>query len=112
MIVRRASTFYGRINLTNENGDGIILSDSDYLIFSVKKSLKTNNANNIVIHKTLHEYDQINGSYPCVLSVEDTDIPSGNYFYDVGLQCSNGEFYHVTMPDLFIIKESIARKEN
>ena len=111
IIVRRASTFYGRITLTNDNYDGITISEGDKLIFSVKKSLKENN-DEILISKTLYHYDQIDGGYPFVLSAEETDLPADKYYYDIGLQCKNGEFYHVIMPDQFIIRESIARKQD
>lgn len=110
IIIRKASTFYGKIILTDKNNNRIIISENDKLIFSVKKSLK-NNDNDIVITKVLYDYDRLNEAYPFVLSAEETDITSGTYYYDVGLQCSNGEFYHVTTPDEFIIEESIARKD-
>ena len=109
IVVRKASTYYGRITLTNENYDGVTLSENDKLIFSVKKSLKEDS--NALITKTLYHYDQLDGGYSFVLSTEETDLPAGTYYYDVGLQCGNGEFYHVTMPNQFIIRDSVARKE-
>ncbi len=112
MIVKRASDFYIKIRLTNENADGIILGENDKLIFAVKKDYHTNSEENTIIRKTLQEYDEILGGYPFKLTSEETDIPAGIYYYDIGLQCSNGEFYHITTADQFIIKESVARKDD
>ncbi len=111
IIVRQASTFYGMINLTNEYLNSITLNEGDKLIFTVKKDYHTNTKENILISKTLHDYDEIHGGYPFVLTPDETDISSGTYYYDIGLQCSNGEFYHITMTDEFIVKESVSRKE-
>lgn len=110
ITIKKASTFYGRITLTDKNNNGIIISEDDKLIFSVKKSLKDSN-DEIVITKVFYDYDQLEGKYPFVLSAEETDLPIGIYYYDVGLQRKNGEFYHITTTDEFIIKESVTRKE-
>ena len=109
IIVRKASVFYGKINLTDENGNTVILSDGDELIFSVKKSLATDSP--VIIRKSVSDYDQINGAYLFTLSADETNIPHGTYFYDIVLKLSNGEFYHVTPADQFIVKETVSRKE-
>ncbi len=111
IIVRKASTFFGRLILWDTCGNGLLLTDGDRLIFSVKKSLDDADEKNI-IHKTLDSGDEFEGGYVFELTPEDTDIPIGKYFYDIGVQRANGEFYHATMPDEFIIKQSIARKDD
>ena len=109
IIVRKASVFYGKINLTDKNGNTVVLSDGDELIFSVKKSLATDSP--VIIRKSVSDYDQINGAYLFTLSADETNIPHGTYFYDIALKLSNGEFYHVTPADQFIVKETVSRKE-
>lgn len=108
IIVRKASTYFGRISLTDSKGKKLLLSEDEKLIFTVKKKL---DSSDIIINKIIHEYDQINETYPFVLNASETDLPTGRYFYDVGLSCKNGEFYHITAPDEFIINGSLARGE-
>ncbi len=112
MIVNRGSTFYGKITLTNDSGIPVQLSDDDCLIFCVKKDYEKNNSPNILIRKSLYPYDELDGSYTFMLTAEDTDIPAGTYYYDIALQCGNGEFYQIINTDEFIIKESVSRKED
>ena len=109
LTVRKNSDFYAKINLTDLDGNKIILSDGDKLIFSVKKSLVSNSP--VVIRKTFHDYDQLDGSYPFKLTSDETNIQAGIYFYDIALQCSDGDFFHITMTDQFVIKETVARKD-
>lgn len=110
LTIRKASDFYAKIRLTSSDGAPVLLSDGDELVFGVKKSLVRESP--VVIRKTLHDYDQMDGSYPFTLTADETDIPCGEYFYDIALQCANGEFYHVTPADSFIVKETVARKES
>lgn len=74
-----------------------------------KKSLIQNAP--VIIRKSLHDYDLINGVYTFTLSADETNIPHGTYFYDIALKLSNGDFYHVTPADQFIVKETVSRKE-
>lgn len=111
IIVRKASTFFGRIILSDSSGNRLLLTDEDKVIFSVKKSLDDADED-VMIYKVLTVFDEFEGGYVFELSPEDTDIPIGRYFYDIGVQRANGEFYHATMPDEFIIKQSITRRDD
>ena len=113
VIVRKASTFFGRIVLSDSEQNGLLLSEQDKLIFSVKKSLNEDDDDqDYVICKVLTADNEFQGGYVFELSPEDTNIPTGRYFYDIAIQRENGEFYHVTIPDEFIIKQSISRRKD
>lgn len=109
LTVRKNSDFYAKIDLTDLDDNKIILDDGDELVFSVKKSLVSNSP--VVIRKTFHDYDQLDGSYPFKLTANETNIQAGIYFYDIALKCSDGDFFHITMPDQFVIRETVARKD-
>ena len=110
IIVRRASTFFGTISITDCDNNRIVLSNTDKLIFTVKKH-QDNEDESPVIKKVMIPNRQSEGEYVFELTPEETDLSPGIYYYDVGVQRSNGEFYHIDIPDQFIIKESISRKE-
>ena len=111
IIVRKASTFFGRITLSDTGGNGLLLTDDDKLIFSVKRSLDDADEN-VIICKVLTAGNEFEGGYVFELTPEETDIPTGKYFYDIGVQRADGEFYHAAMTDEFIIKQSISRKDD
>ncbi len=124
LTVRKNSDFYAKIDLTDLDDNKIILDDGDELVFSVKKSLVSNSP--VVIRKSFHDYDRLDGSYPFKLTADETNIQAGIYFYvtadetniqagiyfyDIALKCSDGDFFHITMPDQFVIRETVARKD-
>lgn len=111
IIIRRASTFYGRINLSDDQHHPVLLEDTDQLIFTVRDSMETDAAE-VLIRKVITADREFEGNYGFELTPEETDLPVGTYYYDVGLQRENGEFYHITIPDQFIIKQSISRKDD
>lgn len=71
----------------------------------------TNNSDH-VIDKTITADHEFEGGYCFELTPEETDIPEGTYYYDIGVQRENGEFYHVCMTDEFIIDPSVTRKDD
>lgn len=110
IIVRKGSTFFGRIIITDKSYNRILLTETDKLIFTVKTDLNDDNKN-YIIKKIINSDRELNGEYCFELTPEETDLPAGTYFYDIGIQRKNGEFYHIDMPDEFIVKQSISRKE-
>lgn len=110
IVIPRSNTYFGRITLT-DGANTVLLDSTDKMIFAVKK--KPNDENEeALIKKTITSDREIEGGYGFELTPEETDLPAGTYFYDVGIQRANGEFYHVTQPDRFIIKQSVSRKED
>ncbi len=111
IIIRKASTFYSKISLSDNHKNPVVLSQGDQLIFTVRKNYDDDQSPPL-IRKVIRYDEQIEGGYPFVLTPEETNLPAGTYYYDVGLQCQNGEFYHITMAEQFVVNESISRKES
>ena len=111
VIVRKGSTFFGKINITDRDHNGILLAENDKLIFAVKKHLY-DDTETPVIKKIITADRQFEGGYCFELTPEETDLTPDTYYYDIGVQRENGEFYHVCKPCQFNIHPSITRKEN
>lgn len=112
IVVRKATTYFFRIRITDGNKNTVLLTDTDKLIFTVNKRLIESN-DDPVIKKIMTSDDELEGCYGFELTPEDTaDISTGTYYYDAGVQRENGEFYRIMIPDQFIIKSSLSRKED
>lgn len=109
IIIPRASTFFGRIRLNDGQENGVLLTETDKMIFEVRNSPERESGV-LFIRKIMTHDDEFEGGYGFELTPEETDIPVGTYYYGVGVQRENGEFYHVIPTDKFIIKKSIPRK--
>lgn len=110
LIIRKASTFFGRIRITDRSKNTVLLCDTDRLIFAVRKDPDDENAAPL-IKKIITPDREFEGGYGFELTPEDTSLPAGSYCYDVGVQRQDGEFYHIIPADEFIVKASVARKE-
>lgn len=108
IIVRKGSVFYGKLVLRDEECADVELSEGDRIIFTVRKKLSGGTP---VIRKVLYPGEEIGGAYPFMLDGEETDIAPGTYYYDAALECQNGEFYHLTDADEFIVCETVSEKE-
>ena len=112
IIVRKATTYFFRIRITDGQKNTVLLTDTDKLIFTVKKGLNDSNEQP-VINKIMTSDNELEGCYGFELTPEDTaDTPAGTYYYDAGVQRDNGEFYRIMIPDQFFIKSSLSRKED
>lgn len=109
IIIPRASTYFGRIRLNDGQGSSVLLTETDKIIFEVRNSPEREKGV-LLIRKIMTHYDEVEGGYGFELTPEETDIPVGIYYYGVGVQRENGEFYHVIPANEFIIKKSIPRK--
>lgn len=111
IIIPRASTYFKRIRLEDEHKNCVLLTDTDKLIFEVKKNPKDNDSR-AYIKKIMTHDDEFEGGYGFELTPEETDLPEGTYCYGIGVQRKNGEYYHVISIDEFIIKQSVSRKDD
>ena len=112
IVIRKATTYFFRIRITDDNKNTVLLTDTDKLIFTVKKGLNDSNEQP-VIKKVMTSDNELEGCYGFEITPEDTaDMPIGTYYYDAGVQRENGEFYRIMIPDQFFIKSSLARKED
>ncbi|MED9970004.1 MAG: hypothetical protein UFA98_08355 [Ruminococcus sp.] len=112
IIVRKGSTFFGRIELTDRDQNVVLLEETDKLIFTVRKGYYSEEEGNPLIKKVITPDREIEGGYCFELTPEETDLNPGTYYYDIGVQCENGEFYHIDMIDEFIINPSVSRNED
>ena len=103
------TTFYGKITLTNEDDELFLLSENDKIIFGVKQNSECTEYD---IKKVLTFNNEINGSYPFVLSAEETALYPCKYFYDVGVQLEDGDFYIVVPCSEFNVKRTVTQKES
>ena len=112
IIARKATTYFFRIRIKDRQKNTVLLTDTDKLIFTVKKNPDNSNEQP-VIKKIMTSDDELEGCYGFELTPEDTaDVSTGTYYYDAGVQRENGEFYRIMIPDQFIIKSSLSRKED
>ena len=112
LVIRKATTYFFRIRITDGNKNTVLLTGTDKLILTVKKNLDNSNEQS-VIEKIMTSDDELEGCYGFELTPEDTaDTPVGTYYYDAGVQRENGEFYRIMIPDQFVIKSSLTRKED
>lgn len=112
IVIRKATSYFFRIRITDDQKNTVLLTNTDKLIFAVKKGLNDSN-DEPVIKKIMTSNDELEGCYGFELTPEETaNTPVGTYYYDAGVQRDNGEFYRIMIPDQFFIKSSLARKED
>ena len=90
------------------NDSSYQLAAGDKLIFGVKRK---KNANEFVIKKILTSADELGGEYTFSFTPEDMNIFPCRYYYDVGLQFSDGGFETVVHPSRFRVIGTVAGKE-
>ena len=90
------------------NDSSYQLATGDKLIFGVKRN---KNSSSFVIKKTLTSADEFDGQYTFSFTPEDMNIFPCRYYYDVGLQFSDGGFETVVHPSRFRVIGTVAGKE-
>lgn len=110
-IVPQGTTFVKGILLTNEDGTAYTLDENSKIIFGVKSGAN----DNYIIEKILTTSDISNGRYVLSLSPTETNIPQGTYFFDIGLQPDNENYYIIYPPEnrlgFFRIKSTVTKME-
>ena len=104
----QGNSVYITVLLTDENDNPYQLETGDKLIFGVKRN---KNSSSFVIKKTLTSADELNGQYTFSFTPEDMSISPCRYYYDVGLQFSDGGFKTVVHPSRFRVVGTVSRKE-
>lgn len=108
MVVRRGDT--KDFKFCRKNSDGsVILIEADAITFSVKKRFKDDNA---IISKKLSDmtFDE-NGYYHVKLLPEDTDIPVGDYVYDIEVRMG-ADYVKTPIVDELEILDDVTRPNN
>ena len=91
------------------NDSSYQLATGDKLIFGVKRN---KNSSSFVIKKILTSADELDGQYTFSFTPEDMNISPCRYYYDVGLQFSDGGFKTVVHPSRFKVIATVTGKEN
>ena len=111
IIIRKATSVFFRIRITDEKNNIVLLRDTDKLFFTVKKN-PDNEMEQPIIRRVLTAEDELEGCYGFELTPADTDKPAVTYYYDGGVQRENAERDRIITPDQFLIKQSVTRKDD
>lgn len=102
------SSWFCELALKNENGEPLRLSAGEKIVFGIKYS---HTDNSYAVKKVLTSSNEVNGVYPVMLTPEELSVVPTRYFYDVGIQFSDGTFIKVVPKSNFDIEASITQKE-
>ncbi len=108
MKIVRGTTQSIVVTILNEDETIYKLQSGDKLIFGVKLNPENSEYD---IKKVIETADSEGN---CVISLipEDTNgLAFGKYFFDVGLQTADGDFYMIIECDDFIIAKAVTAKE-
>lgn len=87
------------------------LQSGDVLYFGVKKR-ETDEDLMISKSATSEDADE-NGHYVFTIGSDDTtNLESGEYLYDIGLQFSNGKFQQVVPVSIFVVDTAITQRSD
>lgn len=103
----RGTTFQFGVKLFNAQDQPYELENDDLVVFGVKKYIEHQNYD-IFKTLTLNEYDANIDGYIFTIDPEDTiDLQCGNYYYDVGVQTANDDYYVVIEKSNFKLAENV-----
>jgi outer membrane lipoprotein-sorting protein len=105
--VPRGTTYSFYVIITYEDGTPYPYNENDMVFFGVC----FDDSDELLISKTA-DYDNENNCYVVNLTPEDTQnmIVGERYWYDMGLQTIDGDFYRIIEATLFNVKRSVTRK--
>lgn len=99
------------LNIENEKGEQYTLQDGEKIIFGVKENAE-NSDYNIVKTLTSADADVVDGICTIKLTPTDTaELSFGRYYFDIGLQTANGDYYMIVPCDEFYICKAVTQKE-
>lgn len=97
------------LSIEDENGEQYTLQDGEKIIFGVKSNAENSDYD---IVKTLTSADMVDNAYTIKLIPDDTlGLPFGQYYFDIGLQTADGDYYMVVPCDEFCVCKAITAKE-
>lgn len=103
-IVRGTSNSFG-IELMNGDGNPYTLAEGQSLVFGLKRNERDSET---IFKKIISEY--INEAYYLEISPADTmELDVGQYYYDVGLQEGDSDFYNVIECSPFRITPNVTK---
>lgn len=105
----RGTTNEFSLSIKDESGEQYTIESSEKIIFGVKENAENSDYN---IVKVLTSTDVVDDTYTIKLTPEDTaELPFGRYYFDVGLQTADGDYYMIIPCDEFCICKAITVKE-
>lgn len=97
------------LSIEDEGGEQYTLKDGEKIIFGVKENAENSDYN---IVKTLTSEDVVDSTYIIRLTPADTaELAFGRYYFDVGLQTADGDYYMIVPCDEFCVCKAITAKE-
>lgn len=108
LTIQRGTTKDICITVYNDDGTIYSLADGDKLIFGVKKSL---NDTDYLIKKIVTVENKDGNGYLVSLVPDDTQSLIGSYFYEVGLQTVNGDYYIIIDCSDFTVANTLTHRE-
>ena len=92
-----------------KKGEQYTLQDGEKIIFGVKENAENSDYN---IVKMLTSADVVDGICTIKLTPTDTaELSFGRYYFDIGLQTANGDYYMIVPCDEFYICKAVTQKE-
>ena len=101
------SSWFCTIVLRDRDGQAVLLSDGDRLIFGVRSDFDSN----YLIKKVLTNDTELNGGYPIAVSPEEMTMQPGRYYYDISVQTENGDLIKIVPRSRFTVYKSYTEKE-
>ncbi|CDC39040.1 unknown [Clostridium sp. CAG:352] len=100
------------INGTEKDFIKAFANELDKIIFGVKEDDVNSDNSKYIIKKIATSKDKINEGYGIYFVPSDTlNLEHKNYFYDVGIQTSDGKYYMTTECSIFKVRRAITSKE-
>ena len=110
LSIVRGTSFPFSVKLTDALGDRLELDEGDVLLFGVKR-FPEHKKYQFLKKLTKDDYNEQIGGYIFEIKPEDTkDFVFGKYYYDVGLQTAEGNFYTVVECSILEIRPGITAK--
>ncbi len=105
----RGTTNDFSLSIEDENGEQYTLKDGEKIIFGVKSNAENSDYD---IVKTLTSADMVDNAYTIKLIPDDTlGLPFGQYYFDIGLQTANGDYYMIIPCSQCLILPAVTQKE-
>ena len=107
--VIRGTTNDLNLSIEDEKGEQYTLKDGEKIIFGVKENAENSDYN---IVKMLTSADIVDGICTIKLTPTDTaELAFGQYYFDIGLQTADGDYYMIVPCDEFCVCKAITAKE-
>lgn len=109
LSIIRGTTNVFNLTIIDDSGEAHTLQDSENIIFGVKENPESTDYD---LKKVITVADAQEDNYTIELSPEDTqELPFGRYYFDIGLQTADGDYYMVVPFSPFIVEKAVTKKE-